>query len=107
MIVKTLARLKPQVRWPYQRLCESVGVPYANFQRWKHRLACGQPARFPSGPKKIAPLNLDELRGQVCRLKHGRQRSRGVGMLYRQYQSQISRRDLEVLTENIRRELLQ
>jgi hypothetical protein len=28
-------------------------------------------------------------------------------MLYRQYQSQISRRDLDVLTENIRRELLQ
>lgn len=107
MIVTTLARLKQQVGWPYQRLCESVGLPYANFRRWKHRLACGWPALFPSGPKKVAPLNLDELRGCVCRLEHGRQRSRGVGMLYRQYQSQISRRDLEVLTETVRRELLQ
>jgi hypothetical protein len=32
---------------------------------------------------------------------------RGVGQLYRQYQSQISRRDLEVLTKTVRRELLQ
>jgi transposase InsO family protein len=52
-------------------------------------------------------LNLDELRGHLCCLYHARQRSRGVGKLYRQYQSQISRRDLEVLTETVRRELLQ
>jgi transposase InsO family protein len=52
-------------------------------------------------------LHLDELRGHLGRLEHGRQRSRGVGKLYRQYQSQISRRDLEVLTETVRREILQ
>ena len=107
MMVTTLARLKSEVRWPYPRLCESVGLPYAKFRRWKHRLACGQPALLPPGPKKVVPLNLDELRGQVGRLPHGRQRSRGVGPLYRQYQSQISRRDLEVLTQTVRRELLQ
>jgi len=107
MMVTTLTRLKQQVRWPYQRLCESVRLPYANFRRWKHRLACGQPACFQPGPKKVAPLNLDELRGHICRLQHGRQRSQGVGKLYRQYQSQISRRDLEVLTETVRREIHQ
>jgi len=107
MVVTTLARLKQQVGWPYQRLSESIGLPYANFRRWKHRLACGQPAFSKPGPKKVIPLNLDELRGQVCRLEHGCQRSRGVGPLYRQHQSQISRRDLEVLTETVRRELLQ
>jgi len=107
MVVTTLTRLKPQVGWPYQRLCESVGLPYANFRRWKRRLARGQPALFKPGPKKVAPLNLDELRGHLCRLEHGRRRSRGVGQLYRQYQSQISRRDLEVLAETVRREILQ
>ena len=40
-------------------------------------------------------------------LKHGRQRSRGVGRLYRQYQGQISRRDLQALTETVRREYAQ
>jgi transposase InsO family protein len=107
MMVTTLAQLKHQVRWPYQRLCESVGLPYASFRRWKHRLACGQPAFSKPGPKKVAPFDLDELRGHICHLQHGRQRSRGVGILYRQYQSQISRRDLEVLTETVRQELLQ
>jgi len=107
MIVTTLTRLKSQVCWPYQRLCESVGLPYANFRRWKHRLACGQPAVSKPGPKKMVPLNLDELRGRVGRLQHGRQRSRGGGQLYRHYQRQISRRDLEVLTATVRRELLQ
>jgi hypothetical protein len=107
MVVTTLARLKAQVHWPYQRLAKSVGVPYANFRRWKHRLTCGQPACLPPGPKKVAPLDLDELRGDLCRLDHGCQRSRGTGELYRQHQSQISRRDLEVLTETVRRELHQ
>ena len=107
MMVTTLAQLKQQVHWPYQRLCESVGLPYANFRRWKHRLACGRSALLQPGPKKVAAFDPAELRGQLFRLQHGRQRSRGVGQLYRQYQSQISRRDLEVLTETVRRELLQ
>jgi len=107
MVVTILTQLKQQVGWPYRRLSESVGVSYGNFRRWKRRLACGQPALSKPGPKKVAPLNLDELRGDVCRLEHGGQRSRGVGELYRQYQSQISRRDLEVLTATVRRELLQ
>ena len=79
----------------------------ANFRRWKHRLSCGQPTFSKPGPKKVAPLDLDELRGDVCRLDHGRQRSRGVGPLCRHYQSQISRRDLAVLAATMRRELLQ
>jgi transposase len=102
MVVTTLTRLNQQVRWPYQRLCESVGLPYANFRRWKHRLSCGQPAFSKPGLKKVAPLDLDELRGDVCRLDHGWHRSRGVGPLCRQYQSQISRRDLAVLAATVR-----
>jgi transposase len=52
MMVTTLAQLKSEVRWPYSRLCESVGLPYANFRRWKHRLVGGQPALLPPDPKK-------------------------------------------------------
>lgn len=105
MVVTTLARLNQQVRWPYQRLCGSIGLPYANFRRWKHRLSCGQPAFSKPGPKRVAPLDLDELRGDVCRLDHGWHRSRGFGPLCRQYQSQVSRRDLAVLAATVRREI--
>ena len=52
MVVTTLTRLNQQVRWPYQRLCGSIGLPYANFRRWKHRLACGQPVLLEAGPEK-------------------------------------------------------
>jgi hypothetical protein len=104
MTVTTLTRLKQQVRWPYQRLCASLGLPYASFRRWKHRLEGGQPAIFKPGHRKVAPLNLEELHVHLCRLKHSRQRSRGVGRLYRHYQDQISRRDLQALTEAVRRE---
>ena len=107
MIVTTLTRLKPQGRWPYQRLCASLALPYSSFRRWKHRLDRGQPAIFKPGPKKVAPLKREELHLHLYRLKHGHQRSRGVGRLYRQYQGQISRRDLQVLTETVRRELAQ
>jgi transposase InsO family protein len=107
MIVTTLTRLKRQVRWPYQRLCQYLALPYASFRRWKHRIERGQPAIFKPAPPKVAPLKLEELRGHLCRLKHGRQRSPGVGRLYRQYQGQISRRDLQALTETVRREFTQ
>ena len=107
MMVTTLTRLKRQVRWPYQRLCQSLGLPYASFRRWKHRLERGQPAIFKPGPQKVVPLKLEELYVYLYRLQHGRQRSRGVGRLYRQYQDQISRRDLQALTETVRRELAQ
>jgi transposase InsO family protein len=106
-MVTTLSRLKQQVRWPYPRLCEALAVPYASFRRWKHRLEQGQPAFFQPGPRKVVPLNLEELRAALCHLKHGCQRSRGVGEVYRQHQTQISRRDLQALTETVRRELVQ
>jgi len=105
MMVTTLDRLKQQVRRPYRRLCESVGLSYASFRRWKHRLAQGQPALCKPGPHKVGPLRLEELHVDLCCLRHGRQRSLGFGQLYRQYQDQISRRDLQALTRTVRREL--
>ena len=107
MVVTTLTQLKRDVRWPYQRLCRFLGVPYGTLRRWKQRLAQGQPARVPPGPKKVAPLSLEELHGEVARLKHGRQRSRGVGALYRRYHTQVSRRELDTLTATVRQALAQ
>ena len=105
MVVTTLTQLKRQVRWSSPRLCRVVGVPYARVRRWTDRRAHGQPVWFRPGPKKVVSLSLDELRGVVDGLDHGGQRSRGVGAVYRQYQTQVSRRALQALTETVRREL--
>jgi|GEM_PF-2754414 len=107
MVVTTLTQLKQHVRWPYQRLCRFLGVPYGSFRRWKQRLAQGQPTRFPPGPKKLAPLSLEELRGVVACLHHGHERSWGVGALYRRYHTQVSRRELDTLTATVRQALAQ
>jgi len=105
MMVTILSRLKPKVHWPYSRLCASLGLSYATFRRWQHRLEHGQPAFCRPGPHKVAPLHQEELRVALCHLPQGRQRSRGVGRLYRQYQDQISRRELQALTKTVRQEL--
>jgi transposase InsO family protein len=105
MIVTTLSQLKGQVHWPYGRLCASIGLSYVSFRRWKRRLDCGQPAVFKPGPHKVAPLRLEELWAALYHLNHSHQRSCGVGRLCRQYQDQISRRDLQALTKAVRREL--
>jgi transposase InsO family protein len=105
MIIATLSQLKQEVHWPYERLCASIGLSYATFRRWKRRLDCGQPAFFKPGPHKALPLRLEDLRTVLYHLKHGHQRSCGIGKVYKQYQDQISRRNLQMLTKTIRREL--
>lgn len=107
MIVTTLSKLKWQVPWPYQHLCQYLALPYSSFRRWKRRLELGRPTIFQPGPRKVAPLKLEELHDHLYQLKHGCQRSCGTGRLYRQYQGQISRRDLQALTETVRHEIAQ
>jgi transposase InsO family protein len=82
-----------------------MGLSYATFRRWKRRLDCGQPAFLKPGPHKVVPLRLEDLRAALYHLNHGHQRSRGIGRVCRQYRDQISRRDLQVLTRTMRREL--
>ena len=106
MVVTILTQLKRQVRWSYPRLCDCVGVPYGSFRRWTARLAQQQSMRMRPGPKKVMPLKLEELRGAVDGLDHGDQRSRGTGALYRQYQAQLSRRELAALITTARRALV-
>lgn len=107
MIVTSLTTLHEQVRWPYWRLCQWTALPYSTVMRWKERLLHGQLAIAKPGPKKIVPLERDQLQQQLRQLRHGRHRSHGVGLLYRQYQAQISRRDLQALVQAARREFYQ
>lgn len=107
MIVSSLTTLNERVGWPFFRLCQLAALPYSTVMRWKDRLAQGDPAIAKPGPKKVVPLERDTLQQQVHQLQHGRHRSHGVGALYRQYQRQISRRNLQVMVQAARREFYQ
>ena len=96
VVTSTSTQLKRQVRWPYRRLCRYLGVPYGSFPAVEAPPGAWPAGRFPSQvAKKVAPLTLEELHGDLYRLKHGRRTGRrSVGAVYRQYHTQISRREL-------------
>ena len=100
--------------FPVRQEAREMGVGLSTLGKWvriyREQGEVGlqpQPRRSVSQRPKVAPLDLDELGGDVCRLDHGWHRSRGFGPLCRPYQSQISRRDLEALTATVRRGFLQ
>ena len=89
-----IAQLQQQAGLSTREASESVGLGYRRLLRWKGRIAAGQPALAPPGPKKSGPLPLEDLRNEIAELRHSRRRSAGTGALYQDHQSVISRREL-------------
>jgi hypothetical protein len=88
----------------YACLARQMGLSYTTLMRWKRRLAAGQTAVAKRGPKKVHPLNLSQLKKRIQGLDHGRKRSRGTGQLHGDYAGFISRRDLDEMVRQVRRE---
>jgi hypothetical protein len=65
MVVHELIALKQEFHWPYQRLCEAVGIAYPSFKRYRDRLARGQAVILAPGPKKTEPLKLPDLMAEI------------------------------------------
>jgi transposase InsO family protein len=105
MAVQEMIALKQEFHWPYAWLCETVGVAYSSFKRYKRRLSREQAAVFKPGPKKIGPLKLQDLMAEIRALSHARKRSRGTSELYGRYRDQISRRQFQAIVQLVRGEL--
>lgn len=88
----------------YAGVSEQTGLSYRTLMRWKSRVADGRVGVEKRGPKKVQPLNLDELNEKIQRLDHGRKRSRGAGRLHREYTGAISRRELSEMVCQVRSE---
>ena len=88
----------------YRQLSQEAGVAYRSLMRWRGRQRQGVPLLARPGPKKVAPLELDDLLSGLIALAHGRHRTPGTGDLYRRFQDQISRRVLGEVVEALRRE---
>jgi hypothetical protein len=89
----------------FRQLCEGPDLPYGNFMRWKGRMDRGEEPVHPAGPKKIEPLDSEALRNEVEALRHGQKRTAGTGVFYVMHKDHISRRQVQVLVDAVRREL--
>jgi hypothetical protein len=96
--------LKKRFSMSYRCIAELVDLSYATLMRWKKRTGDGKPALQRPGPRKVRPLDLDGLKRKIETLDHGKKRSRGAGRLHLAYADRISRRDLNKLIIQARRE---
>jgi len=89
---------------PQTMLVAQMGLSYDSFLRWKRRMKTGQEPVGRPGPKKLEPLDIAGLRQAVANLEHARNRTHDTGAIYRRYSMQVSRRQLNVMIIDARKE---
>ena len=94
--------IKAETGLPYRWFCNETGIAYPSFLRWRSRERQAQPLLLCPGPKKVEPLQVENLHLEIAGLKHRRKLTFGTGEVYRKYRDQISRRDLQELVRTIR-----
>jgi len=99
-----MCALSTAYRVPQIRLVEQIGLSYDSFMRWKRRVLAGSdPVRQP-GPKKVGCIDLQALRQDIADLKHAVNRTHATGALQHSYHMQVSRRELNAMVIEARRE---
>jgi hypothetical protein len=106
MKVELIRDMKSEHSVPYATGTAMADVSYPTFMRWNRRYECGSELVSVPGPKKIERLELDALKGDVFRLGFGPKRTSGTGELHRKYHDQISRRALDEMISEARRQVL-
>lgn len=99
-----IADLKKKHSLSNSSLARHLGLSCSTLMRWKRRFSEGKPAVQKPGPKKVGPLNLDQLRQEIHALDHGPKRSRGAGVVHGAFKDCISRRDLNRMIRIVRDE---
>jgi hypothetical protein len=102
--VELVREMKSEHSVPYATGVAMADMSYPTFMRWNGRYESGAELVSVPGPKKIERLELDALKRDVFRLDFGPKRTSGTGSLYRKYHDQISRRNLDMMISEARRE---
>jgi len=92
---------------PYHKICQVLELPLSSVRRWRGRARLHHPIIGVPGPRKVQPLDLTALQAEVRDLGHRQHRTFGTPVMYRKYQWQISRRDLQAMVNSVRREMYQ
>jgi hypothetical protein len=102
--MEIVTQVQAKTQLPWGELCRAMEVPVSTVRRWQQRRRTNQPLVNAAGPKKVVPFDPEVLAADVQGLDHGRHRSHGTGDLYSQYCNQVSRRVLQELVAQTRRE---
>lgn len=102
-MVARMERLKCSFGISLGALAADAGISYGCLMRWRRRIGSGKPPLQAPGPKKIRPINLQELHQDIGDLHHGRRRSRGTGSLHRAHANSLSRREIDALIRDARK----
>jgi len=89
---------------PVYTLADQMSLSYDSLMRWKRRIRKGQDPVNTPGPRKVEPLDLKGLEADIKQLKHVRKRTHATGALYKNYRAQVSRRQLNAMVTEARKE---
>lgn len=89
---------------PVLTLVQQMALSYDSLMRWKRRIKKGQDPVNRPGPRKVEPLDLKGLKEDIKQLKHVRKRTHATGALYQHYRMQVSRRQLNTMVIEARKE---
>jgi hypothetical protein len=103
-VVEKVDALSCTYNVPQITLVKQLGLSYDSFMRWKRRIKMGAEPVWQPGPRKVERIDLEGLQQDVANLKHARKRTHETGVLYRHYNLQVSRRELNTMVIEARRE---
>jgi len=89
---------------PQTILAQQMGLSYYSFMRWKRRIKQGEEPVCQPGPKKVERIELEQLQQDIAHLKHVAKRAHATGALQRHYSMQVSRRQLNTMVIEARKE---
>jgi transposase InsO family protein len=104
LLLGQLQAMKAQTQCSWERVCPPLAR--STVMRWLKRQRAGEPLWCKPGPKKSVSGDWPALLQDLQRLRPGRCRIRGTGLLYRRYARWLSRRELTHLAREFRQNQL-
>lgn len=105
-LVKKIERLRAEFGVSYTILFSMLPLCLPTFRRWKARICNGESPVGKPGPKPLQPLNIEKLNEELGKLRHGSKRSLGISDLRSALKGTISRRELDMVVAESRKDEL-
>lgn len=103
-LVRNSETVKRRYQANYATILRPLPVCLSTYRRWRARIARGEDPVHKPGPKVVKPLDMNRLNAGLEQLTHATKRSHGVGRARAAVKDFISRRELFVMIEQLRKE---